>query len=254
MAAGRWCVHRGDANALTRRGHDQVRTTATATPIRMVVVAIAVLTTAVVTAPATPGGAATPYCGITWGSLPKSNSLMSQAPVTNVRAGQHTCFDRLVVDLRAAPAPGYFVGYVSQVVEDGSGRPVPLRGGAFLHVSVLAPGHDSNGTPTYSPPNRAEAVDVSGFRTFRQVAFAGDFEGATTLGLGVRARLPFRVFALAGPGGRTRLVIDVAHRWSGPHEAARRSTPASLPRLVAHSSPPVLATGVADGLSPPRKS
>jgi len=30
----------------------------------------------------------------------------------------------------------------------------------------------------------------------------------------VRARLPFRVFVLAGPGNGSRLVIDVAHRWS----------------------------------------
>jgi hypothetical protein len=29
----------------------------------------------------------------------------------------------------------------------------------------------------------------------------------------VRARLPFRVLTLDGPGAGTRLVIDVAHRW-----------------------------------------
>ncbi|MDQ1596268.1 MAG: hypothetical protein QOH40_2824, partial [Arthrobacter pascens] len=39
------------------------------------------------------------------------------------------------------------------------------------------------------------------------------FEGYTTLGLGVRARLPFKVFTLAGPGSGSRLVIDVAHHW-----------------------------------------
>jgi hypothetical protein len=49
--------------------------------------------------------------------------------------------------------------------------------------------------------------------TFRQVVFDGTFEGQTQIGLGVRARLPFRVFTLAGPGGGSRLVIDVAHRW-----------------------------------------
>jgi len=35
----------------------------------------------------------------------------------------------------------------------------------------------------------------------------------TTIGLGARARLPFRVFTLSGPGQGSRLVIDVAHRW-----------------------------------------
>jgi hypothetical protein len=56
-------------------------------------------------------------------------------------------------------------------------------------------------------------VNVTGYSTFRQVAWAGTFEGQTTVGLGVRARLPFRVFTLAGPGSGSRLVIDVAHRW-----------------------------------------
>jgi hypothetical protein len=32
-------------------------------------------------------------------------------------------------------------------------------------------------------------------------------------GLGVRARLPFRAFVLAGPADGSRLVVDVAHRW-----------------------------------------
>jgi hypothetical protein len=40
------------------------------------------------------------------------------------------------------------------------------------------------------------------------VVYAGDLEGAT-VGLGVRERLPFRVFTLTGPD---RLVVDVAHR------------------------------------------
>jgi hypothetical protein len=56
-------------------------------------------------------------------------------------------------------------------------------------------------------------VDVTGFRTFRQVAYLGGFEELTQLGLGVRARLPFRVFLLDGPGDGSRLVIDVARRW-----------------------------------------
>ena len=39
---------------------------------------------------------------------------------------------------------------------------------------------------------------MAGYSTFRQVAWAGTFEGQTTLALGVRARLPFRVFTLNG--------------------------------------------------------
>lgn len=56
-------------------------------------------------------------------------------------------------------------------------------------------------------------VDVTGDDTLRQVAVAGSFEGRTTFGVGVRARLPMWVFVLDGPGTGSRLVIDVAHRW-----------------------------------------
>lgn len=62
------------------------------------------------------------------------------------------------------------------------------------------------------PANSHHLVNVTGFRTFRQVVGAGSFEGITSLGLGVRAKgLPFRVFRLAGPGSHSRLVIDVAN-------------------------------------------
>ncbi|MFI6045898.1 hypothetical protein ACIA8C_30030 [Nocardia sp. NPDC051321] len=96
---------------------------------------------------------------------------------------------------------------------DGSGAPVPLRGGAFLNVVILAPAHDTAGNTTYRPGNRNELVDVAGYQTFRQVAWAGSFEGQTTVGLGVRARLPMRVFTLGGPGSGARVVVDVAHFW-----------------------------------------
>ncbi|MFD3743916.1 hypothetical protein [Nocardia sp. NPDC058633] len=154
--------------------------------------------------------AATPsYCGLTWGSLDKSSANYSTATVAGVRAGRHECFDRLVVDLTGPPA-GYHVGYVGTVTQDGSGAAVPLRGGAFLQITVMAPAYDNAGNATFNPPSRTELVTVSGYPTFRQAASAGSFEGRTTFGLGVRARLPFRVSTLDGPA---RVVVDVAHHW-----------------------------------------
>jgi hypothetical protein len=161
---------------------------------------------------AAPAAAASSSCGTHWGSLDKSVQTMSAATVENVRAGRHGCFDRLVIDLQGKAA-GYNVRYVDQVTQQGSGAAVPLRGGAFLQVTVTAPAYDSSGHPTYVPANPAEVVNVAGFSTFRQVAWAGTFEGYTSLGVGVRARLPFRVFILGGPDGGSRLVVDVAHRW-----------------------------------------
>jgi hypothetical protein len=156
--------------------------------------------------------ARTPYCGIRWGSLPEQDARMTGAPVINVRSGRHACFDRIVVDLGAQPVAGYAVEYVPRVVQDGSGEPVALAGGAFLSVVVRAPAYDGDHV-TYLPADEAHVVNVAGYRTFRQVAWAGSFEGQTTLGVGVRARLPFRVFTLSGPGTGSRVVIDVAHRW-----------------------------------------
>ncbi|MGX1162331.1 hypothetical protein FBY31_3612 [Arthrobacter sp. SLBN-100] len=159
-----------------------------------------------------PASAATSYCGLTWGSLQKTAPANSTASVTNVRTGQHYCFDRMVVDLNG-PVEGYTVRYVPEIVQDGSGFTVPVRGNARLQVTVNAPAYDSNGNGTYNPPVKAELSNVAGYQTFRQVAYAGSFEGYTSIGLGVRARLPFRVLTLDGPGSGSRLVVDVAHFW-----------------------------------------
>ncbi len=174
-----------------------------------VLVLVAVATVLVQPAAATQG-----FCGQTWGSLPKqmTNPSASQAVLTNVRSGRHECFDRLVFEL-SGPAQGYRVEYVSQVTQDGSGAPVPLRGGAFLQVVLASPAYDANGRPTYRPADRANVVNVTGYTTFRQVAYAGSFEGQTTFGVGVRARLPFRVFVLSSPDTTSRVFLDVAHYW-----------------------------------------
>ncbi len=158
--------------------------------------------------------AAAPYCGITWGSQSKSRSGVVTPPhiphITNVRAGEHACFDRLVVDLDGA-VKGYNVSYRG-FRGIGSGAPIPLRG-TDLVIVVDAPAYDEDGRGTYAFDDPRELVDVDDYRTFRQVAWGGSFEAKTDLGLGVRARLPFRVFVLGGPGDGSRLVVDVAHRW-----------------------------------------
>lgn len=184
------------------------------TPLTIVLTAVAAAVFGLVS----PAAAAAPYCGITWGSLPKAQDAHDREMVNDVRAGRHACFDRLVIDLGGQDVSfgSYDVRYVPRVVADGSGAVVPLRGGAALQVVVEAPAYDEYGNATYAPADRREVVDVRNFSTFRQVALAGSFEGQTTFGLGVRARLPFRVLTLAGTpfsDEGPRLVIDVAHRW-----------------------------------------
>lgn len=180
------------------------------TPVRLLVLALTSVVAAIVlTAPAQ---AATPYCGITWGSLPKqvgnSAPSLEGSELTAVRAGRHACYDRLVLDIAGRTrAASYRVAYVPAVRSDGSGAVVPLKGDAFLQIDV---GVNNNTAP---PAHTGDVANVTGFRTFRQVAAAGAFEGHTSEGLGVRARLPFRVFMLSGPGTATRVVLDVAHAW-----------------------------------------
>jgi hypothetical protein len=148
-----------------------------------------------------PGLAAT-ACPTGWGSQPKTAAGMGQAAITGVRVGRHACFDRIVIDV-AGPVTGYTATYVPTVTADGSGNPVNVPGGAKIQLVIR---HPSNITATPG----ASVANVAGFPTLRGVIAAGSFEGITTFGVGVRARLPMRVFTLQSPG---RVVIDVAARW-----------------------------------------
>ncbi|TRW45508.1 AMIN-like domain-containing (lipo)protein [Georgenia yuyongxinii] len=183
---------------------------------RLLRVLLALVFALALVGPATSASAhARPYCGIYWGSLAKhAGSVSGSEYLTNIRAGQHPCYDRLVLDVRGGRVSGYDVRYAS-VFTEGEGAFIPLRGAADLRITAFVHADDGMGHATYDPANATEAVNVTGFRTFKQVAWGNSFEGQSTVGLGVRARLPFRVFVLDGGPGHTtsRLVIDVAHRW-----------------------------------------
>ncbi|HSD55732.1 MAG TPA: hypothetical protein VLA92_01110 [Candidatus Saccharimonadales bacterium] len=153
---------------------------------------------------------AAPYCGITWGSLPKEVSTMTSRSLTNIRTGQHDCYDRMVFDLTGTTGTGYKVQYVSAVRADGSGAVVPVNGGAKLQIRVNAPVYNTSGTVTYNAAfgQKLPGVNLTGYQTFKEAKYAGSFEGYTTVGLGVRAQLPFRVFVTGN-----HVVVDVAHYW-----------------------------------------
>ncbi len=150
---------------------------------------------------------------VTWATSAKSaGSSNPLDAITGVRAGRHPCYDRLVVDISdRSPKTGYVVKYVSNVYTEAQGLLVPLRGGAKLHVEMTAPAYNIYGKTTWKPVKRTEVVNVTGYSAFRQVAYLGSFEGYASFGVGVRIKLPFRVFILQGPGNTQRLVIDVAH-------------------------------------------
>jgi hypothetical protein len=160
---------------------------------------------------AVPAVSAAPYCGTHWGSLvkaaPSDNPGMGgKYSLLNVSAGRNACFDRLVLDF-TGPMNGDSVGYVDLAITQPDGDVAGVRGGARLEIIAGVSGSK------FEPENPRDVVPVSGWRTFRQVVDPGSFEGQSELGLGVRARLPFLAFVLAGPADGSRLVVDVAHRW-----------------------------------------
>ena len=122
--------------------------------------------------------------------------------LADVRAGRHAGFDRVVFEFRGAVPATRHVRYVDQLVQDGSGEPVSVAGGADLEVVFEgANAHDERGRPTVSPRRFSP-----GFTALREVAQVGDFEAVVTYGLGVDRRRPFTVSTLSNP---SRLVIDI---------------------------------------------
>jgi hypothetical protein len=86
-------------------------------PLTSLLVVLAAVA-AVVVGLVSPAAAAAPYCGITWGSLAKEAGNHAPAirgtELTGVRAGQHDCYDRLVLDVTGSTRLGSFsVRYVS---------------------------------------------------------------------------------------------------------------------------------------------
>lgn len=190
--------------------------------LRTTVLAVALVATPTM-ASAAPASATTASCSTVWGSLAKSGTPTGKQDLQfllNVRSGQHPCYDRVVFDLTGNDSGpvGYSVKYVTSVANEATGKLVPLAGGARLKV-VIDQGSFDHGSQSsaYNPTNPARLVNVAGYRTLRQVAWADNFEAdtTTTIGIGVRARLPMRAFLLpsATQFSGQRLVIDIAHHW-----------------------------------------
>ena len=161
----------------------------------------------------------------------------SAPTLTDVRAGGHTGFDRVVFEFRGA-VPTHRVGYVDQLVQDGSGRPVAVAGAADLEVVFQgANAHRQDGSPTISPRRFS-----TGLPAVKEVAQIGDFEAVVTYGIGVDRKRPIKVSTLSNP---SRLVIDVSTAGTGG------STGGELPFTGSHNTGllvtalALLATGAA---------
>ncbi|HZQ77865.1 MAG TPA: hypothetical protein VFE55_11075 [Acidimicrobiia bacterium] len=132
--------------------------------------------------------------------------------LTDVRVGVHDCFERVTFEFKPRSGePGGPVAWKAAyqpgpVTEDGSGRPVPMKGAAFLVVHFSAQGADltkADAPDTYTGPTSLEAA---GATRIQQVRRTGDFEGVLTWVIGVDRQRPFHVSTEEDP---TRVVIDV---------------------------------------------
>ena len=155
--------------------------------------------------------------------------------LVDVRAGGHTGYDRVVFEFRG-PVPEHRIGYVDQLVQDGSGNPVSVAGAADLEVVFEgANAHNEDGSPTFSPRQFSP-----GLTAVKEVAQIGDFEAVVTYGIGVDRRRPIEVSTLSSP---SRLVIDVPTTGAdGP--AGSGDDSGSLP-FTGAPSPELLVTGLA---------
>jgi hypothetical protein len=142
----------------------------------------------------------------TWTSDPvkvdRDNLPVPPVPVlTNIRSAAHTTegFDRIVFDFQGA-LPGYEVRYVSEVIEDGSGRTVTMPGRRFLQITMRpAQAHTDAGAAT------APRAKTLNYPMLKAYAIVGDFEGVISVALGLDDVVGFRVGELSG-----RIYIDVA--------------------------------------------
>ncbi|MCU1351419.1 MAG: hypothetical protein JWM05_628 [Acidimicrobiales bacterium] len=95
--------------------------------------------------------------------------------------------------------------YVPAVDDEVSGRPIPLRGRAFIRLTIRA-----HAAPGLGPVG-GDLVPVAGFAAFQQVTYAGTRDDRTSYGIGVTDRLPFRVSTETGFEHSSYLLLDVAH-------------------------------------------
>jgi hypothetical protein len=167
----------------------------------------------------------------------------SAPTLTDVRAGGHTGFDRVVFEFRGA-VPTHRVRYVDQLVQDGSGKPVSVAGTADLEVVFHgANAHTDDGTPTISPRRFSP-----GLTAVKEVAQIGDFEAVVTYGIGVDRKRPLKVSTLSNP---SRLVIDVSATGAGRPPGSTGSGGGVLPFTGSHNTEllvtalALLATGAA---------
>ena len=133
-----------------------------------------------------------------------TSSAATAAPVptlVGIRAAHHPTYDRVVFDFAGGLPSTRSVRYVSQLIQDPSGLPLPIAGRAILAVT-MSPTNAHNDAGQVTAPGKI-AFALPNVMT---VVRSGDFEAVTSYGIGLARKESFRVFTLRSPD---RLVIDI---------------------------------------------
>lgn len=133
-----------------------------------------------------------------------TSSSATAAPVptlVGIRAAHHPTYDRVVFDFTGGLPSTRSVRYVSQLIQDPSGLPLPIAGRAILAVT-MSPTNAHNDAGQVTAPGKI-AFALPNVMT---VVRSGDFEAVTSYGIGLARKESFRVFPLRSPD---RLVIDI---------------------------------------------
>ena len=141
----------------------------------------------------------------TAGAVARPAPGMGASTLTEVRAGLHHEYDRVVFEFGRDSIPGYHVEYIDEPVRKcGSGNVVEVAGDGWLEVRMTpARAHTEAGEATVTERSRLFDMPV-----LKQVELTCDFEANVAWVLGVASPNRYRVKEVPDPA---RLVIDVKH-------------------------------------------
>ncbi|AKK11317.1 AMIN-like domain-containing (lipo)protein [Corynebacterium uterequi] len=126
--------------------------------------------------------------------------------ITDVRVGEHSDFDRVVVEFLGEGTPGWNAAYAKQAHQQGSGFPVELAGDSYLQVMIEGVGISiDHGHPDFE----VGPVEDSAVGHIAEVYHGGVFEGQSQLVIGLEGRA--RAYSVTTLENPTRLVIDISN-------------------------------------------
>jgi hypothetical protein len=130
------------------------------------------------------------------------------ALLERIAVGRHEGYDRVVFQFQNG-LPGYKVQYVQPPLkEDGSGKPVSVKGNAVVVVRMEpASGFDLNtgeGVLVYKGAKRIDGSSA-GTSVVQELVRTGDFEAVLSWAIGLSDKVDFRVTTATSPD---RLIVD----------------------------------------------